>query len=641
MGTVTITAPGGARFYYPGYLCETIGDGAEAIQAPIMHFAALTGPLPKQKPKRQEIIDLLAPAFRNGFYGYLSPYLEGLNQWAQYENLVAAYQNGKISPELLAILEEEPEPMPQEYAGMDKGAKIFKMIQEKKLDFEPFRGERDTETNWFFFYRVAFSPLPMRRSLEGIAAIASKERAATLQHLKTQVSLMFGENNGQSPDRAAETLLLKQFDQYAAAVEKQYTARVKGKTPRDYGSPFQLPAATGFYVNPVTYKITDLRPFQPELKKLLSVISWDFLRDYAAAIREAVQEERDRRQAAQTDLFQGAEFIPLKTTPETMAISSVTSGLSPLYFQPSIPGLDGTTEHTAELLVNKKDGALRLKVKDLPDGRGLRPRAQKVKVLLEAVYTQKRKNIFAFSIRDYMRLCKPGKPEEYYYGVRYRKFSAKLREDMKTLVNTTFSVNYPGLPSGEIHILDGFVPGPNGSMEVSLGGIYCRELLAKGGVSQICRTFWQSNEINPHVVPFLLKLCGNRTNPNNIIKGGQRANTISFKSLFDYDRINFPPLEKVKKSRKYRELLIEPILKTIAQLNDEGHITSRYVNANHEEHTTDDLSRVTFSDFMDSKKWLLEYEINGFEEDPQMIVKAEERKKKRRPYKKKAAKKTE
>jgi hypothetical protein len=100
-------------------------------------------------------------------------------------------------------------------------------------------------------------------------------------------------------------------------------------------------------------------------------------------------------------------------------------------------------------------------------------------------------------------------------------------------------------------------------------------------------------------------------------------------------------LEKVKKSRKYRELLIEPILKTIAQLNDEGHITSRYVNANHEEHTTDDLSRVTFSDFMDSKKWLLEYEINGFEEDPQMIVKAEERKKKRRPYKKKAAKKTE
>lgn len=637
-----LRSPGGVEFYYPLYQCEKVQIGTSLMPVPIMEVMALTGPLPKAKDKRQEIIDLLAPSFQDGFYGYLSGFLKSLKEAAEFENLVEAYKKGTITPELLAILKEEPPPVPQQYQGTDDNTAVFAMLRDKKLDFEPFRHKVDIETNWFFFYRVSFHPLPISRSLDNIAAWAAYYKRETLEHLKTQVSLLMkGDRPGSYEGRPVPPLAPEPLEKFAAAIEKQYQARKRGRTPRDFSGPFSRPSAAGFYVNPVTCKITDLRPFQPELNSLLSVKSWDFLAEYAAAIREAVKEERERQKATQVELFQGAEFIPLKTTSESMALSSVTTGLS-LYFQPSLPGMDGLQEYTAELIVPKKEGTLRLKMKDLPDGRGLRPRAQKVKVLLEACYTERKKPIFSFSIRDYMRMCKPDKPDNYYTGMRYWKFAAKLKEDIKTLKNVTFSANYPGLPAGEISLLDGYVIGPNGSIEVSLGGIYCRELLAKGGVSKICRTFWRSNEINPHVVPFLLKLCGNRTNQNNIVKGGKRANTISFKALFDYDRLNFPPLQKVKKSRKYKELLIDPIIKTIAQLNDEGHITSRYVNAEHEEHTTEDLASVTFAAFMDPKKWLLEYDINGFEDDPQTLIEARERKgKKKGSSKKKTQPKTE
>ena len=636
-----IRSPGGVEFYYPLNQCEMIEAGTSRIAAPIQHVIELTGPLPTAKDKKQEIIDLLAPSFQDGFYGYLSSYLATLREWAQYENLVDAYKRGAITPELLAILKEEPAPVPQELQSMDTPTAILTLLRDKKLDFEPFRHDIDIEANWFFFYRVSFHPLPIRRSLDSIAAGVDYQKKETLEHLKTQVSmLMKGERPGAYEGKPVPPLAPEPLEKFAAAIEKQYKARKRGRTPRDFTARIARPAAAGLYVNPQTCEIKDLRPFLPELYSLLSVKSWDFLAEYAAAIREAVKEELERLKATPTELFKGADFVPLKTTPESMAISSVATGIAPLYFQPSLPGIDDMRDYTAELIVPKKEGALRLKLKSLPNGRGLRPSTQKVKTLLEGIFTMTRKTAFVFSVRDYMRLCEEKPP---YTGIKYRKFAQKLRQDLQTLKNLSFSASYPGLPAGEISILDGFVPSPGGGMEITMGQRYCMDLLAKGGISQICRTFWRADERNPHAIPFLLKLCANRTMANNIKRGGNRARTISLKSLFDHDRINFPSLEKVKKNRRYKELLIDPIIKTLAQLNDEGHITSRYVNANHEEHTAEDLSNVTFAEFMDAKRWLLEYEINGFEEDPQLLIDAQERKeeKKKGAFKKKTKPKTE
>lgn len=628
--------PGGVEFYYPLNQCEMIDTGTSRIAAPIQNVIELTGPLPKAKDKRQEIIDLLAPSFQDGFYGYLSSYLLTLREWAQYENLVDAYKKGTITPELLAILKEEPPPVPQEFQHMDTPTAILTMLRDKKLDFEPFRHKIDIETNWFFFYRVSFHPLPIRRSLEGIAAGVEYQKKEILEHLKTQVSmLMKGDRPGSYEGKPVPPLAPEPLEKFAAAIEKQYLARKRGRTPRDFSARFSQPAAAGLYVNPVTCEITDLRPYQPELYSLLSVKSWDFLAEYAAAIRAAVKEELEKKEAQQKDLFKGAEFISLKTTPESMAVSSVTTGIAPLYFQPSLPGIDGAKDYTGDLIISKKTAPLRLKFKAMPDGRGLRPSTQKVKTLLEGIFTMTRKTAFVFSVRDYMRLCGEKPP---YNGPKYRKFAQRLRQDLQTLKSVTFSASYPGLPAGEISILDGYVPARGGGMEITMGQRYCMDLLAKGGISQICRTFWRADERNPHTIPFLLKLCANRTNANNIKQGGNRARTISIKALFDYDRINFPPLKRVQEKRKYREMIIDPIIRVIAQLNDEGHITSRYINANHEEYTAEDLSRVTFYEFMDSKKWLLEYDINGFEEDPQLLIDAQERKEKKKGSSKKKTK---
>ena len=599
----------------------------------LLQFIKLTGPLPKRADKRKEITELLGPSFKGGIFDQVIHYLDTLKEWAAYENLAAEYKKGTISKALLDLLLENSA-WPEDYfTAAGPGGLLYKMISEGQLDFKPFQGKEDKEQNWYLKYRIAFQPLPnIRKSIDRLEAIGPRMKAEALAHLQTQVKLLLQADKTPAATREA-------LERMAEAIERQYNARIKEKTGRDFSAPFIRPQDTGFYINPETRKINDLRPYQAELHSLLSVSSWDYLKDYAEALRKAATAERGELVEG---LFSGNDFVPLRNTPETLAISAMTTGISPLYFQPSLPGLDGMAEHTTELMINRENNpraALQIKIKDKPNSRGLRPSTQKVKTLLEAVYTQRRKGIFAFSIRDYMRLCEPGKPEDYYTGVRYRKFAAKLREDLRTLYNTSFTANYKGLSPGEIRLLDGWTPGPNGSIEISLGGIYCRELLARGGISQICRTFWQSDERNPHVIPFLLKLCGNRSNTKNIIKGGQRANTISLKALFDFDSRNFPPLEKVKKSRRYRELLIEPIIKTIAQLNDEGHIISRYVDPDHKEYTAEDLSLVSFSDFMDSHKWLLEYELCGFTEDTQAVIEARERLQKKTRAKRK--KKTE
>lgn len=599
-----------------------------AVSDPVKYLAELTGAEYTQETKRQ------FACIRQ--FNYVYKLLQGLDDLlalSAFNNLLKAYKGKQISRELLAILEQEPGKVPHKYENSDKAVIIANLIKAGKADFTPFRKKKDIEQNWYFFYRIDFSPLAVfQHSIKLLESALEGKESLIKQRIK---NIILGLLEGhpafeglpeRKPVKPAELLAIVEV------IEDQYKRRITAKTPPEKAAPFTLSSA-GFYLNPETGEIKDLRPFTKEINQLLKVGSWQYLKDYIDTVNEAIAFFEEK----QGELFAGVDFIPLKNTPETLAVSSLTTGLAPLCIQPALPGLDGTIEHTGEIVLNKDDHALRLKVKDQPEGRGLRPSTQKVKTLLEAVYTQRKKNVFAFSVRDYMRLCDPGKPEANYTGVKYRKFAAKLRADLKLLYNTTFTVNYPGQPSGEIRILDGYAPGPNGSMEISMGGMYCRELLAKGGISQICRTFWQSDERNPHVIPFLLKLCGNRTSANNIIKGGTRANTISLKALFDFDRINFPPMEKVKKSRKYRELLIEPIIKTIAQLNDEGHIESVYVNAQHEEYTADDLSKVSFSDFLDSKKWLLQYEIKGFEEDPQMIIEAKERQQKKAAAKRRKA----
>ena len=594
--------------------------------AAYMRFLELTGPLPKQDAG--DVLQKVTPAISNGFFGPFQTFLDSMQGKARLRNLVKEYDRGKVSPELAAILKQDPGEWPLDRLDFDFYRPDTEVIKSWELDFSPFRGPDDTGEGWFLKYRLAFEPLPIiRRTIDEIRATNEANYAIDRDYLKAQTALLLRgtkkdpavQEYVRPPVPAAEILL------FVDAVEAQHRARKQERTPRDYLAPLSGPAAAGFYINPETREIKDLRPFSKELHALLSVDSWDYLHDFSESVRGAVQEYLEQEQQQQ-GLFRGENFIKLKNTPETMAIATLTSGITEIYEQPALPGLDGLAEYSTEIMIRKGDterdaGTLKLKIKEKPKGLGLRSSTQKLKTLLEALFTQRRNSFFSFRIREYMQLCKPKRSGDYYKGVEYRKFAAKLRSDLKALCNTTFSVNYPGLPAGEIHIVDGWLPGPNGTIEVSMGAVYCKNLLAKGGLSQICRTFFQTDERNPHAVPFILKLCNNRTNPDNIAleqKGNKRAHRISLKTLYEHDSQNFPTLEKVKKNRKYKELIMDPIIKTIAQLNDEGHIISRYVNPDGNEYTADELASATFSEFMDKKRWLLEYEVTGF--DDQLIT---------------------
>lgn len=589
--------------------------------AAYMRFLELTGPLPKQDAG--DVLQKVTPAINSGFFGPFQTFLDSMQGKARLRNLVKEYDRGKVSPELAAILKQDPGEWPLDRLDFDFYRPDTEVIKSWELDFSPFRGPDDTGEGWFLKYRLAFEPLPIiRRTIDEIRDTNEANYAIDRDYLKAQTTLLLRgtkkEQTGQEyvrpPVPAAEILL------FVEAVEAQHRARKQERTPRGYLAPLSGPAAAGFYINPETREIKDLRPFSKELHALLSVDSWDYLQDFSESVRGAVQEHLE--QERQQGIFKEEKFIKLKNTPETMAIATLTSGITEIYEQPALPGLDGMAEYSTEIMIRKGDaergtGTLKLKIKEKPKGPGLRSRTQKLKTLLEALYTQRRNPCYSFSVREYMQLCKPNRNSDYYEGANLWKFAAKLRADLQALYNVSFTVNYPGLPAGEIRILDGWTPGPNGTVEISMGAVYCKNLLAKGGLSQICRTFFQTDERNPHAVPFLLKLCNNRTNPDNIAmeqKGNRRAHRISLKALYEYDSQNFPPLEKVKRNRKYKELIMDPIVKTIAQLNDEGHIISRYVNPDGKEYTAGDLANASFAEFMDKKRWLLEYEVTGFDD---------------------------
>lgn len=302
----------GATFYYKRFLQNLtdeeknkfksqLGDYSKTNTAPFLHFVEMTGPLPQKKADRQKLLKEVHELTKAGYYPYLITYLSQMQEHARYSNLVEAYNKGSIRPELLAILEEEA-PFPEEYQALPEAAILQEMLKAGKLDFEPFRHERDIEQNWYNFYRIAFQPLPViRRSIRRIADTNEFNYRGTIEHLKTQVKILL---EGERPTPAmlertggkgADTYVIPPVEpekliSFAELIEGQYQRQVKEKAALDFNAPFTQAIDTGFYINPGTCKITDLRPYQKELHALLSLNSWDYLKDFANAIREAVKD---------------------------------------------------------------------------------------------------------------------------------------------------------------------------------------------------------------------------------------------------------------------------------------------------------------------------------------------------------------
>lgn len=563
--------PGGVEFYYPLNQCEMIDTGTSRIAAPIQNVIELTGPLPKAKDKRQEIIDLLAPSFQDGFYGYLSGYLLTLREWAQYENLVDAYKKGTITPELLAILKEEPPPVPQEFQNMDTPTAILTMLRDKKLDFEPFRHKIDIETNWFFFYRVSFHPLPIRRGLEGIAAGVEYQKKEILEHLKTQVSmLMKGDRPGSYEDKPVPPLAPEPLEKFAAAIEKQYQARKRGRTPRDFSARFSQPAAAGLYVNPVTCEITDLRPYQPELYSLLSVKSWDFLAEYAAAIREAVKEELEKKEKpAPPSIFDKAFIRMLNATPANDIINintSLSGRPGKQYGQQNIFTKEWEYKHhKTELFfpIKAADGAL------LPPL--FATSTWKTMHFLSLIFTAHNSNksgaeifpVVETSVREYM--IATGRPMT----------TSGIKDTTKSLKKDLALLNEIKLKSNDKkYSLDLVRPFPrvtleHGKIRVTLEPDFANYLAKRTGLlMNYPASLLKLKENNSNLYPLGYKLALNRSNDANIRTG--KANILSIPVLLECCP-GIPPIERVRKDgNSPAKRIIEPFEKALDALQAQG-----------------------------------------------------------------------
>ena len=362
----TLATMTGARFHYrlPAMpkeqqekLMEQLGSYSKMNVAPFMYFVDLTGPLPQKAAERKKVLQKVNELMGSNFAPYLLSYLEYLQHCSSYNNLAAAYRNGTISPGLLAILEEEYI-MPEEYRFMPVAEILRKLVEEKKIDFEPFRGEKDIEENWPFFYRIAFSPLSaMPRSIGKIAATNEFSYRGTIEHLKTQVRIIL-EGEKPAPEMLEKTGG-KGADEYivppvepekllnlAELIEGQYKSRINEQTPLDFPAPYYTPNAAGFYVNAKTCTVTDLRPYQKELHALLSLTSWDYLKDFANAVREAVREftepvkEEPAGDGILQSLFPDVYFAPKEEELNfrNLAISKAEKRLIPAYANAIING---------------------------------------------------------------------------------------------------------------------------------------------------------------------------------------------------------------------------------------------------------------------------------------------------------------
>ena len=265
---------------------EHFGKNINSVKS----FILYTGPLPEDKEARLKIYAALKPFTKHFFY---TVGLANFYELAMYEHINTAYKNGKLPPELVEVINDKyqwPEDILQTFFESSDESPLDCLLKQGRLNFEPFRGPKDTEANWFTNYPIVLYPLPFYCGpLDNTGKAYQQIKAGNISDLAANTQRLL--KGLKAPD--GETLLKpvtpEVMEAYAAAVELQYKQRKKDRTPGDIEK-FYGKSSAGFYVNPESGRIYDLRPYTKELEKLLAVKNWDFLGLYVATIRAAIAE---------------------------------------------------------------------------------------------------------------------------------------------------------------------------------------------------------------------------------------------------------------------------------------------------------------------------------------------------------------
>lgn len=593
----------GTPFYFseklPWCLPETRGTLLQDIEQGSKHlseiflFIELTGPLPKDPAEREKLIEQITPALQNENFFRLLESLQNLKKWAALANLVTEYTKGNITPELAKILDIKYEWPPEYYAtNFDDRALLFKLLGDGKLDFSPYRGKHDIEENWqnFFIqnYRVAFQPLPsMRRSIEAIKEIAPGQFMYNLQHVRAEALLLLG---GTDPDtwqreaagwKGADNYVMEpvppeQLEHFAAAIESQYQRRQTERTRRDFSAPFIREQDAGFYVNPETCVITDLRPYWKELHNLLSVKSWRYLKDFAAAIRRAILEHAGDVPAKKDkqlppSIFDKA-FIKMFNTAPTNALVNINTGVSG--DKEKSTGYFEQNMFTQEWEYKKGGTELNMPVKHGEGSNNLplfttstAKTIHFVCLLFTAQNSAKQQeNIFPVvdtSVKEYMLAT--GRK----MTANNVKDTAKiLKRDLETMADISLRSNDKKYslsrvnPFAETHI-------NRGKIRVVLAPTFAEFLVKTTGfLMNYPAALLKLKENNSNLYPLGYKLALNRSNDANIRRG--KANILSVAVCLECCP-GIPTIEKVRKDgRSPSNRIIEPFERTMDALQQQG-----------------------------------------------------------------------
>ena len=569
-----------------------------------------------------------------------------LVETAGYQHILDEYRKGNIPPELENILNYQPMTNNEVFnAILDQGGfneVVLNAVKDGKIDFTPFNDTGDPAPDWFLKYRLSPVPIPgYMGKLENMGKLTKTTEKETRieQHKKaikqqTKEHIINALQDGTSP----EILYL-----LANEIKERYQAYKNAGERANY-NPVLLGShnytnqrTAGFVVDITAGKVFDLRPHFQTMWELLTP-GIEPLKEFYYAVRryttDALKKEKQGKERTPEALFENTPFLMMRNSRESNAIASVSGSMLQIAVQQELALTDEKGNQLYNYTANApvKSGEVIISVKETPKGGALRPSTEKLHILFDTLFTKSGYTEFVFPIDAYMELCKrtPGEitPEN------RRKFKQKLRQDLQRMKNTKFSANLPGCKPGEIGILNAWLPAPNNCMYIKLERLYCDSLTQKNaGKMQIPTTIFKTNEQNPHLIPIMRVLCRNRTDYHNVnmeAKGGRRAHTISLKTLYEYD-LALPRWAKMKenKKRQFRRDIIEPLFNAIRELNNENYIKSKYIDRDGIEHTEAEMKIAGIVDILDPEKWLLDYEIVGFKDDPEMIKSAMERAKQR------------
>ena len=568
-----------------------------------------------------------------------------LIETAGYQNILNEYQKGNIPPELAKELNREPMQNAEViHSILDRGGfenVVLNAVKDGKIDFTPFNDTGDKAPDWFLKYRLTPVIIPgyMGRIEDfgkKVTLLSNKDETCIEQH-KRQIKQEIKEHvkNALQDGTAPELLIL-----LADEIKERYQLFKEAREKMVYNNPvtadYTDPRTAGFMVDITAEKVFDLRPYCETLRELLEP-GTEPLKEFYYAIKryvsDALKKDKPATERTPEALFENTPFLMMRNSRESNAIASVSGSMLQIAVQQELALQDekGNPLYSYTATAPVKSGEVIISVKETPKGGALRPSTEKLHILFDTLFTKSGYTEFVFPIDAYMELCKrtPGEitPEN------RRKFKQKLRQDLQRMKNTKFSANLPGCKPGEIGILNAWLPAPNNCMYIKLERLYCESLTQRNaGKMQIPTTIFKTNEQNPHLIPIMRVLCRNRTDYHNVnmeAKGGRRAHTISLKTLYEYD-LALPRWEKVSKSgRHYDRDIIKPLYNAIRELNGENYIKSKYIDRDGIEHTEAEMKTAGIVDILDPEKWLLDYEIVGFKDDPEMIKSAMERAKQR------------